>query len=106
MTRLLTVPLLALLSVLAIFPQFSNASLLSRVSGHPALVESDISKGFGRRSPLILDTGSILRDSSAVVEGTMRAIGGRVSLVAKGVKGVTSRALDMEKYPKLFAAGK
>jgi hypothetical protein len=96
---------LALLAVLTSFPSSSDASLLSRGSGHPAIRGSDLSGGLTRGSPLILDAGSVLRESSAVLEGTMLAIGGRASLVAKGVQAATAKALDMDKYPKLFAAG-
>lgn len=100
--------LVAALLALALSP--SSAALLARATGSLDTKARGGLKAFSADSPLarsslVVEAGDLLCNGRDALGGKVRELHEGATLVAKGVTAGVKKALDYEKYPKLFAAG-
>lgn len=96
-----------LLSV-AVTPSPAASSLLSRIGRAeipPGMGLRGAAPGFSRNSLELSGAAAKISEIGDAARGHARALGGKVELVAKAAATAAADGLDLEKYPKLFAAG-
>jgi len=99
------VRLLVACGLLAIAPPSSAAGVLQMGAGHARAGGCAAGGAPLGRSPLVLEAGGVILRGGSILEEGLRNLRTEASIVAKGVSAGAKSALDMSKYPKLFAAG-